>query len=361
MSCRISKYKSLFKLQRYYLSSNLQEQVHQQFSWISALPLKVQITDVGPRDGLQNESCNNNIIPTDIKIELINKLKESGMKKIECGSFVSPKAVPQMANSDQVFNALNWNRNQDENMTYVALIMNEKGLERAVNCNVNEIIYVLSASNTFALTNMNCTRDKSYNGLKNVLQMICDNNINIKVRVAIACALGCPYEGYIQPSQVVQLIKQLSNDFNLEGHHRQIEDIFFCDTIGIATTHTTYKLLDNVLNECNVYGVSVNMFGVHFHDTYGQAVANILTSMYFGINIIESSIAGLGGCPFAKGATGNVSTEDVIYLLNDLKIETNVDLIKLLDASYFITDYLNIKSHSKVANAKRYNESYDFH
>ena len=340
------------KIQRKFISS---KSVKQNFSWISPLPTKAFITDVGPRDGLQNEcKQNGHIIPVDIKLELIHKLQNAGITKIECGSFVSPKAVPQMANSDQVFNAL-YSYKTTNIPTHTALILNEKGLQRAIDCNVKEIIYVLSASNSFALKNMNCNMDDSYQGLLNIMHTINDKKIDINVRIGIACSVGCPYQGYIEPMEVTKIIQKLSSDFKMGD---DIDDIFFCDTIGIGTSDTIYRLLDCVLNKCD--NIDVDILGVHFHDTYGQAIANIMTSLYFGINMIECSIAGLGGCPFAKNATGNVATEDVVFLLNGLEIDTGLNLYKLLDASYFITDYLEIKPQSKVANAKRHNEFYDF-
>eukprot|EP00486_Rosalina_sp_Unknown_P002160 CAMPEP_0201568858 /NCGR_PEP_ID=MMETSP0190_2-20130828/10161_1 /ASSEMBLY_ACC=CAM_ASM_000263 /TAXON_ID=37353 /ORGANISM="Rosalina sp." /LENGTH=318 /DNA_ID=CAMNT_0047990477 /DNA_START=236 /DNA_END=1192 /DNA_ORIENTATION=+ len=313
------------------------------------MPKTAYITDVGPRDGLQNES---KLIPAQVKVELINKLKQAGLKNIECGSFVSAKWVPQMANSGEVFDILhsmpkNLSSN-DNNPTYIGLVMNRRGIERANDKNVKEVLYVLSASEEFSKRNMNCSVDEAYNRMANMVEYSIENDIIF--RAVISTSMGCPYEGHIHPSKVCDIMSKMAMDYTAN----EINNVIIADTIGVATAGSTYRLLNQIISDNDSFGFEI---GVHFHDTYGQALANILTSLSMGVNIIESSVGGLGGCPFAKGATGNVATEEIVYMLNGMDIETGIDLEKLMNASNFITEQLgkdrNASSVTRALNAKK--------
>lgn len=320
---------------------------------IDSLPETVHITDVGPRDGLQNET---KILSPQIKIQLINMLKNAGLKNIECGSFVNPKLVPTMANTDQVFDILNKdNESGDDDTTYIGLVLNKKGMERAIDKNVKQVLYVLSASQEFSKRNMNCSTDEVYDRMRDIVKLATSNNITF--RVVISTALGCPYQGNIDPLKVCDIINKISKDYTLN----EIENIIIADTIGIASAGSINELLNEIIVKNDSFGFK-NKLGIHFHDTYGQALTNILISLSYGINIIESSVGGLGGCPFAKGATGNVATEDIVYMLNGLGIKTNIDLDKLIDASNFITEQLgkdkNASSVARAINAKRENDKH---
>jgi len=306
-----------------------------------------RIVEVGLRDGLQNEK---NLINIDIKIELLKKLMNAGIKTIEAGSFVSPKWVPQMADTsrvyeyinDQIKNKLNINSNDFETIKFAALTPNLQGLDEALKYNVKEIAVFGAASNTFSMKNINCSISESLDRFKNV----CDKakNHNILIRGYVSCVLGCPYEGYISPEKVLYVTKKL---FELGCY-----EVSLGDTIGVGTPGSTRKLLEFLLKKEN--NLDVNKLAVHFHDTYGQALANILVALELGISVIDSSISGLGGCPYASGASGNVATEDVVYMLNGLGIETGINMDKLLDASNYIDEALGQrKSNSKVANAKK--------
>eukprot|EP01083_Nonionella_stella_P290006 986803_1 len=326
--------------QKYAFSAVLDDH-HKNFSWIQSFPKTAYITDVGPRDGLQNES-KDHIIPTEVKVELIQKLQTAGIKKIECGSFVSAKWVPQMANSGDVFDTLHESKSDiDQDVTYIGLVLNQTGMQRAVEKNVKEVLYVLSPSEEFTKRNMNSTVQQVYDKMADIVACAVDHNVSF--RVVISTALGCPYEGDIAPTKVTELMRKMALDYS----NKEIKDVIIADTIGVGTAGSTYRLLDHVLC-ANDFGFDL---GVHFHDTYGQALSNILTSLSMNVNIIESSVGGLGGCPFAKGATGNVATEDVIYMLNGLGIQTNVDLEQLGIASNFITEYLNKKNVARVTMA----------
>ena len=307
-----------------------------------------RIVEVGLRDGLQNEK---QIINIDIKIELLKKLMNAGIKTIEAGSFVSPKWVPQMADTSRVYEYINEeikkniskiDSNNFETIKFTALTPNLQGLDDALKYNVKEIAVFGAASNTFSIKNINCSISESLDRFKKV----CDKakNHNILVRGYVSCVLGCPYEGYISPEKVLFVTKKL---FEMGCY-----EVSLGDTIGVGTPGSTRKLLEFLLKKEN--NLDVNKLAVHFHDTYGQALANILVALELGISVIDSSISGLGGCPYASGASGNVATEDVVYMLNGLGIETGVDMDKLLDASNYIDEALGQrKSNSKVANAKK--------
>jgi len=295
------------------------------------LPKKVKIVEVGPRDGLQNESVP--ISATD-KISLIEQLADAGVTYIESGSFVSPKWVPQMATSTDVFNQLK----RKENVTYAALTPNMKGFEAAVAVNADEVAIFGAASEAFSQKNINCSIDESLERFKPVVAAA--QKADIKVRGYVSCVLGCPYDGFIEPEQVAVVAEKL---FKLGCY-----EISLGDTIGVGNAASVQKMLQAVSAR-----VPTDKLAVHFHDTYGQALTNIYTALQSGVMVVDSAIAGLGGCPYAMGASGNVATEDVVYLLNGLEIESGIDLDKLLKAGWFISDKLNKKPVSKVSNAFR--------
>ncbi len=292
-------------------------------------PKQITIIEVGPRDGLQNESV---FVPTSNKIELINSLSQTGLKQIEVTSFVSEKAIPQLADNEQVFSSID----RSSNVSYSALVPNEKGMLKALNAHVKEIALFTAASEAFNQRNINCSIAESIARFVPVINRAKEHKI--KVRGYISCALGCPYEGTISPQQVEQVVKKLLD--------LGVDEISLGDTIGVGTSKQTQLLLDTILPI-----LSLNQVAMHFHDTYGQAIANILTSLQYGVHRFDSSIAGLGGCPYARGATGNVATEDVLYLMHGLGIETGIDIFKIVTIGDWICKILGKKNQSKVANA----------
>jgi hydroxymethylglutaryl-CoA lyase len=296
-----------------------------------SMPSTVKIVEVGPRDGLQNEK---KMISAEDKIALINQLSDAGVRYIESGSFVSPKWVPQMATSNDVFNGIT----RHKNITYAALTPNMKGFEGAVAVNADEVAIFGAASEAFSQKNINCSIEESLERFKPIIAAAKD--ANIPVRGYISCVVGCPYEGDIPPKKVADVAEQL---FNMGCY-----EISLGDTIGVGTAASVQKMLQAVIAR-----IPKDKLAVHFHDTYGQALTNIYTALENGISVIDSSVAGLGGCPYAKGASGNVATEDVVYLLNGLGIKTGIDLTKLLNAGWFISDKLGKPPISKVSNAFR--------
>jgi len=292
---------------------------------------KVKIVEVGPRDGLQNEKTPINA--TD-KINLINKLAEAGLSYIESGSFVSPKWVPQMATSDEVFKGIN----RLNGVTYAALTPNMRGFNGALAVNADEVAIFGAASESFSQKNINCSIAESLTRFVPILEQA--KKANIPVRGYVSCVLGCPYEGDIDAEQVAAVAEKL---FNMGCY-----EISLGDTIGIGTVASVQKMLRAVTKK-----IPVEQLAVHFHDTYGQALTNIYTAIQSGIKVVDSAIAGLGGCPYAKGASGNVATEDVVYLLNGLGIDTGINFEKLLEAGWFISDKLGKAPLSKVSNAYR--------
>ena len=295
-----------------------------------ALPKSVDIVEVGARDGLQNET---QAIATAVKIALIEKLTDAGLRNIECGSFVNPKWVPQMADSDAVFRQLP----RRQGVTYSALTPNLQGYERAIAAGAEEVAIFAAASEAFCQKNINCSVDESIARFASIMQAATKDNI--KVRGYVSCIVGCPYEGSIAPQKVAQVTAKLL----AMGCY----EVSLGDTIGVGTPASVSAVLHAVLAEC-----AADKVAVHFHDTYGQALTNIYAALQLGITTIDSSVAGLGGCPYAKGASGNVATEDVIYLLNGLGIEHGVDIDKLIDAGNFISQQLGKESGSKVALAR---------
>lgn len=296
---------------------------------MSNFPEQVRIVEVGPRDGLQNESIQ---IPTEVKLELIQRLSETGLTHIEATSFVSPKWVPQMADAAELLDKLPLN----SEINFPVLTPNMKGLERALECGAKEVVVFGAASESFSKKNINCSITESLDRFKPVVSHALESNV--KVRGYVSCVLGCPYEGEIDPVQVDYVTKELL----AMGCY----EISLGDTIGVGTAASTQQLLDTL---CKT--VKPNLLAGHFHNTYGQAITNIYTSLSYGISTFDSSVAGLGGCPYAPGASGNVASEDVVYLLNGLKINTGIDLDKLIDSGNFISNYLQRDNRSAVANA----------
>ena len=293
------------------------------------LPSKVSIVEVGPRDGLQNETLN---LSAAQKIELINLLSKTGLKRIEAGSFVSPKWVPQMANWDEVFHALP----SRTDVQYSALTPNIRGLETAIDAGVKEVAVFGSASEAFSQKNINCSISESLKRFEDVFQLADKNNI--KVRGYVSCVMGCPYQGDISPKAVTQVSKALLD--------MGCYEISLGDTIGAGTPRATSLLLEDVLKD-----IPAQKLAAHFHDTYGQALVNLYKALEYGIATIDSAVAGLGGCPYAKGASGNVATEDVVYMLNGMKISSGVNMDRLLTASSYISEVLGRPPVSKAANA----------
>ena len=297
----------------------------------SLMPTLVKIVEVGPRDGLQIEKIH---VSAEDKITLINLLAQAGIGYIESGSFVSPKWVPQMANSAAVFEGVI--RNQG--VTYAALTPNIRGFEEAIAVKANEVAIFGAASEAFSHKNINCSIEESLTRFEPI--MTAAKAAKIPVRGYVSCVVGCPYDGFIEPEKVAVVAEKL---FNMGCY-----EISLGDTIGVGTPASVQKMLHAVSAR-----VPMANLAVHFHDTYAQALVNIYTALQMGINVVDTAIAGLGGCPYAKGASGNVATEDVIYMLNGLGIKTGIDFDKLLKAGWFISDKLVKTPISKVSNAYR--------
>ena len=289
----------------------------------------VTMVEVGPRDGLQNEKA---IIPTAIKIELIERLANCGMPVVEAGSFVSPKWVPQMADTEAVMTGLKLL----PGTRYPVLVPNLTGFERAFKIGVTEIAVFAAASESFSQRNTNCSIAESITRLESVIQLALVSGI--KVRAYVSCVLGCPYEGNIETKAVSKICKQL---FQLG-----CDEISLGDTIGIGTPAAANALVNAVSSE-----VPVGQLAVHFHDTYGQALANILACLDAGIRTVDSSVSGLGGCPYANGATGNVASEDVVYMLQGLGLNTGIDLDDLASTGEWISQQLQRPNNSKTGVA----------
>lgn len=294
-----------------------------------SLPKKARIVEVGPRDGLQNEK---QAIPTAVKIQLIENLVDAGLTYIEAGSFVNPKWVPQMADSSDVFSGIA----RKPGVTYAALTPNLQGYERAIAVDANEVAIFAAASEAFSQKNINCSISESiqrFETLMNVAQ-----SQQIPVRGYISCVAGCPYSGAVNVNTVATIAK----DLLAMGCY----EISLGDTIGVGTAGQMKNMIDVLTRD-----IPIEKLAVHMHDTYGQALANIYAALEMGISVIDSSVAGLGGCPYAVGASGNIATEDVVYLLNGLGIEHGVNLEKLIFAGNTISAVLNKPSNSKVAKA----------
>lgn len=294
-----------------------------------AFPEKVKIVEVGPRDGLQNEAVT---VPAEIKVQLVEKLAEAGLPVIEAGAFVSPKWVPQMATSAEVFKLVS----KRAGVAYPMLVPNLKGLELAHAAGVQEIALFAATTETFSQKNTNCSIAESIDRFNAVIDEAL--GLGIKVRGYVSCVLGCPYEGEVSADTVLMLVEKM--------FERGCYEVSLGDTIGVGTAGQAQALVEMLTRQ-----VPVQQLAAHFHDTYGQALANIHAVLQCGINVIDSSVAGLGGCPYAKGATGNVATEDVVYMLHGMGIETGVDMDRLLDAGRFISDFLGREPVSRAATA----------
>lgn len=294
-------------------------------------PDHVTIVDVSPRDGLQNESM---AVPTSVKQALINDLIAAGVKKLEATSFVSPKWVPQMGDNNELMTVLADNRRDD--VIYSVLVPNMRGFDNAIVHRPDEIVIFGSASETFSQKNINCSIDESIERFAPVAAAA--KAQGIKVRSVISCTVGCPYEGEIAPSQVAYVTKRLVEI--------GAEQIGIADTIGVGTPLKVQRALQAALEYADI-----SMLSGHFHDTYGQAVSNTLAALQMGVNEFDTSVAGLGGCPYAKGATGNVATEDVVYMLHGMGIQTGIDLDKLVVAGERISEFLGRRNGSSVARA----------
>ncbi|KAL3653310.1 hypothetical protein CASFOL_002991 [Castilleja foliolosa] len=299
------------------------------FKLFKDIPRYVKIVEVGPRDGLQNEKS---IVPTSVKVNLIRKLVSCGLSVVEATSFVSPKWVPQLADAKDVMDAV---KNLD-GVRLPVLTPNLKGFEAAVAAGAKEVAVFASASESFSKSNINCSIKES---LARYRAVTCAaKKLSIPVRGYVSCVVGCPVEGYVSPTKVAYVAKEL--------HNMGCFEISLGDTIGVATPGTVLPMLEAVMSV-----VPVEKLAVHFHDTYGQSLPNILLSLQMGISTVDSSVSGLGGCPYAKCASGNVATEDVVYMLNGLGVKTNVDMDKLLSAGEYINEYLRRSSGSKTAVA----------
>lgn len=297
------------------------------------LPKSVNIIEVSPRDGLQNEAIT---LPTAIKIDFINLLSSTGLKTIEASSFVSPKWIPQLADASKVLSSIN----KPAGVIFPVLVPNEHGMQKAMAAGAKCIAVFTSASETFSHKNTNSSIDQSMKNIEQVMQMA--HQANIPVRGYISCTLGCPYEGFINTKITAQIAKQL-----LDLGCYQIS---LGDTIGVGTPLAAKRLIDAVAKN-----VPISKIAAHFHDTYGQALANIYAVLEQGVSSFDSSIGGIGGCPYAHGASGNVATEDLIYMLQGMQIETGIDMQKILSASKYICTALGHSPKSKVALALNLN------
>ncbi|MDP1740696.1 MAG: hydroxymethylglutaryl-CoA lyase [Polaromonas sp.] len=294
-----------------------------------SIPSKVKIVDVGPRDGLQNEKAP---VPAAVKIELVHRLQDAGLTEIEVTSFVSPKWVPQMADAAEVMAGIT----RKPGVRYSVLTPNMKGFEAAVLSKPDEIVVFAAASEAFSQRNINCSIEESIERFRPVTEAALARGI--RVRGAISCAVGCPYEGEVAPERV-EMVARLLKSIG-------VQHMGVADTIGVGTPIKVQRAMEATLRHYDIEDVSG-----HFHDTYGQALGNTLICLQMGIWNYDTSSAGLGGCPYAKGATGNVATEDVVYMLQGMGIDTGIDLDKLIDAGKFISDYLDRKPNSRAATA----------
>jgi hydroxymethylglutaryl-CoA lyase len=301
-----------------------------------SIPSFVRIAEVGPRDGLQNEKQQ---VATATKVELIERLTRSGVQHLEAGSFVSPKWVPQMADSLEVMQTMP----RKDGVRYAALTPNKRGYDQAVEAKADEVAIFGAASEAFSQKNINCSIEESLARFQDVVDAA--KAAGIPVRGYVSCILGCPYEGPVtneNAAEVFAKVKQVTQALLDMGCY----EVSLGDTIGTGTPLFTQQLLDVLLAD-----IPVEKLAVHFHDTYGQALANILVAVQNGIAVVDSSVAGLGGCPYAKGASGNVATEDVLYMLQGMGIETGIDLQQLVKTGRWISEQLGRPNGSKVGRA----------
>jgi len=293
------------------------------------LPRKVKLVEVGPRDGLQNEPVQ---VPTAVKVELIHRLQDAGLKVIQATAFVSPKWIPQMADGADVMAGIH----RKPGVSYPVLVPNRKGLDAALAAGAQEVVVFGAASEAFSHKNTNCSIAQGLERFREVCKEALDHGL--KVRGDVSVCLGCPYEGEVKPAAVSAVARALEQ--------MGCYEITIADTIGVGTPGKTRAVFEAVAKH-----IPVKRLAGHFHDTYGQALANVYAALECGITTFDSSVAGLGGCPYAKGATGNVATEDVLYMLSGLRIETGVEMEKLIAAGDFICEKLGRPTHSKAATA----------
>ena len=296
---------------------------------MSTLPKRAKIVEVGPRDGLQNEA---QPVAAEVKIELVNRLSQAGFANIEAAAFVSPKWVPQMATSAEVMAGIT----RRAGTVYSALTPNMQGFEAALAAGAGEVVIFGSASEAFSQRNINCSIAESLARFAPVAAAARDHGV--RLRGSISCAFGCPYQGEVSEDSVADVVARLAN--------LGCDEIDIADTIGVSTARKTQSVM---LRAASAF--PIERLAGHFHDTYGQALANIYASLEVGVQIFHASVAGLGGCPYAKGATGNVATEDVLYLMQGLGIETGIDLAQVVDAGQFISDALGRPSGSRAGRA----------
>ncbi|MGE5467041.1 MAG: hydroxymethylglutaryl-CoA lyase [Ignavibacteria bacterium] len=292
-------------------------------------PRRVKIVEVGPRDGLQNEK---QAVPTDVKLELIGRLADAGLRSIEATAFVSPKWVPQMADNAEVMKCIE----RREGVSYPVLVPNEKGLEAALAAGAKEIAVFGAASEAFSQKNINCSIAESLARFKPVVEAA--RKAEVAVRGYVSCVLGCPYQGAVAPAAVADVAWAL--------YEMGCYEISLGDTIGVGTPGATRDMIESVAKR-----VPLKKLAGHYHDTYGMAIANIFASMEMGVAVFDASVAGLGGCPYAAGASGNVATEDVVWLMQGLGIDAGVDLGKLVETGAWISAKLGREPNSKVARA----------
>ena len=293
------------------------------------LPTQVKIVEVGPRDGLQNEK---QIVPTEIKIELIDRLAEAGVRVIEATSFVSPKWVPQMADNVAVMLGIK----RHTATVYPVLTPNLQGFDSAIQAGASEVAIFAAASESFSRKNINCSIAESLKRFEPILSVA--SSLDIKVRGYVSCVVGCPYEGEILPEQAASVAKTL---FDMGCY-----EVSLGDTIGVGNPSSIQRLIEACAQQ-----IPIEKLAGHYHDTYGMAIANIYASLQMGMAIFDSSIAGLGGCPYAQGASGNVATEDVVYLMHGLGIETGIDLATLASIGDWISSALNRPNGAKAGRA----------
>ena len=298
-------------------------------------PDSVRIVEVGPRDGLQNEA---GTVSADTKVELIDRLSAAGLRTIEAGSFVSPKWVPQMADTAEVLRRIQHRRG----VSYPVLVPNMKGLEAAVAAGVEEVAVFASASEAFSQRNINCTIEESLRRFEPVIES--SSRQGIRVRGYVSCALGCPF----QESVPLEAVRQVAGRLSSLGCY----EVSLADTIGIGTPRASAAMVEAVLGT-----ISIEKIALHFHDTYGQALANIYACLELGVSVLDASVAGLGGCPYAPGASGNVATEDLVYMLQGMGIETGIDLDRLIDTAHFISGALGRSPASHLAKVRNCQDS----
>lgn len=292
------------------------------------IPRRVKIVEVGPRDGLQNEKA---VIPAAVKIELIDRLSQSGLSYIESGAFVSPKWVPQMADSDAVFAGIA----RKDGITYAALVPNAQGMAAALDASVGEVAIFAAASEQFSRKNINCTIAESLERFRPVMAMAAERGV--RVRGYVSCIAGCPYQGRVDSSAVADVAARL--------YEMGCYEISLGDTIGVGTPNVIQSVIYDTVEH-----VPVTALALHCHDTYGQALANIYAGLQMGVAVFDSSVAGLGGCPYASGASGNVATEDVLYMMHGMGIDTGIALDSIIETAWFISEKIGRMPGSKLAN-----------